>query len=128
MNHPELSLRLLANVAIGTGPARPARAELHVAQKPALTVRMHTIIESDVARIIAVTPEPGESVQRAFDRKEQELRALFLSLTRAESIALHSKLSVVRDHASSVLARLTTERRSRVLARLAEVSSAKVGD
>lgn len=117
----------LSYVAFGTGPARPARAELHAAPKPAMTVRMHTIIESEVARIIAATPEPGESVQRAFDRKEQELRSLFQSLTRAESIALHSKLSVDRDHATSVLARLTTERRNRVLARLAELSSAKVG-
>jgi hypothetical protein len=114
-------------VAFGTGPARPVRIERHAPAKPALTVQMRSIIESEVARIIDAIPAHGESVQRAFDRKEHELRTLFQSLTRAESIALHSKLSVERDNASSVLARLTAERRSRVLARLAELSGAKVG-
>jgi hypothetical protein len=127
MNQPELSLRILANVAFGTGPVRPTRKERQSPPKPALTVQMRSIIESEVARIIDAMPAHGESVQRAFDRKERELRTLFQSLTRAESIALHSKLSIERDNASSVLARLTAERRNRVLARLAELSSAKVG-
>ncbi len=127
MNEPEPSLRILANVAFGTGPARPARTAPRVPETPKATVKMHSIIETEVARIIEAQPEAGESVQRAFDRKEQELRALFLSLTRAESVALHSKLSYDRELATSVLARLTAERRTRVLARLAEVSSTKAG-
>jgi hypothetical protein len=127
MNQPELSLRILENVALGTGPERPTRKEQRQPPKPAMTVRMRSIIESEVARIIDATPAHGESVQRAFDRKEQELRTLFQSLTRAESIALHSKLSIDRDNPSSVLARLTAELRNRVLGRLAELSSAKVG-
>jgi len=127
MNQPDLPLRILANVAFGTGPERPARKERIQPAKPALTVRMRSIIESEVARIIDAMPAHGESVQRAFDRKEHELRTLFQSLTRAESIALHSKLSIDRDNPASALARLTAERRNRVLARLAELSGAKVG-
>lgn len=78
---------------------------------------MRSIIESEVARIIEALPEPGESVQRAFDRKERELRALFATLTRAERIALHASLSA---EDSRVLSRLTGERRGRVLASLTE--------
>jgi hypothetical protein len=124
----QLSLRILAHARVGTGPKRPIRnADVGLAPKPTTIASTRNSIECDVARIIEAAPASGESVQRAFDRKEQELRALFLRLTRAERIALHSKLSVDRDNVSSVLARLTAERRSRVLARLAELSSGKAG-
>jgi hypothetical protein len=117
MNRIELPLRILANASFGTGPKRPPRHDVRVdlSPKPPATVNTQNIIEGEVARIIDAPPAHGESVQRAFDRKEHELRALFASLTRHESIALHSKLST-----SSLLARLTAERRNRVIARLAE--------
>jgi hypothetical protein len=126
MNGSTLPLRILASATFGSGPERPSREVLHVATPPksSCTANMRTIIESEVARIIEASPVPGESVQRAFDRKECELRTLFVSLTRAERISLHASLTAER---SGVLARLTGERRGRVLASLAEVSRANGG-
>jgi hypothetical protein len=85
---------------------------------------MLSIIECEVARIIEASPEPGESLQRAFDRKERELHTLFVSLTRAERMTLQASLTGERN---DVLARLTGERRGRVLARLAETARANGG-
>jgi hypothetical protein len=126
MNESSLRLRILENATFGAGPKRPDRDDVHVqpSRKPPPAANMRAIIESEVARIIEALPAPGESVQRAFDRKECELRTLFVSLTRAERIALHASLTAER---SSVLARLTGERRGRVLASLAEVSRANGG-
>ena len=126
MNESTLPLRILENTTFGSGPKRPKREDAHVevAPRPSPSANMRTIIEREVARIIEASPEPGESVQRAFDRKERELHALFVSLTRAERMTLNASLAAER---SGVLARLTGERRGRVLASLAETARANGG-
>ena len=86
------------------------------------------IIDGEIIRILDATPAFGESVQRAFDRKEQELRALIASLTRAEATALYLRLTSSRkDGVNASFARLTPERRARVLSFLAEAPRARVG-
>ena len=126
MNASNLPLRILENATFGAGPKRPERGDMHVqvAPRPSPSANMRTVIEGEVARIIEASPEPGESVQRAFDRKERELHALFVSLTRAERMTLNASLAAER---SGVLARLTGERRGRVLASLAETARANGG-
>jgi hypothetical protein len=126
MNAPPLPLRILANAVLGSGPERPSREGPHVpAPQMRAAANTRNVIETELARIIEEPAAPGESLQRAFDRKERELRALFLSLTRAESFALHAKLLAERDTADSLLARLTDQRRSRVLACLTEIVRGK---
>jgi hypothetical protein len=86
------------------------------------------IIAGEIIRILDAMPAAGESVQRAFDRKEQELRAVIASLTYAEAAALHLRLIGNRqDGVNASFARLTAERRARVVAFLTESPRTRAG-
>ncbi|MEO6773517.1 MAG: hypothetical protein ABI467_10920 [Kofleriaceae bacterium] len=81
-----------------------------------------------MTRILDGLPEAGESVQRAFDRKERELCALFATLAPVECWALHSALST-GDRGNGVVqrvARLTSERRARLIGFIATAARRKV--
>ena len=74
------------------------------------------------ARILDAEPEPGESVQRSFDRKERDLRAYCDELDHESRSRLWSRLvaAEANDPMVAKLGRLTSERRQRMLASLAE--------
>lgn len=79
-----------------------------------------SIVDQEMLRILDATPLNGESLQRAFDRKEHELRELFSSLTHAEAAEV---LESISSNDASPLVRLTAERRNRLMTCL--VTSAK---
>ena len=112
------ALHIYANAIIRNGPPRPPRTR-EVSQ-PQASERMRSIsiqdaIELEMARILEAAPAAGESVARAFDNKELALKHLFETLTREECLKLHS--TVTADGATA-LARLSGDRRARVLASL----------
>lgn len=117
-------LRILANASFGRGPKRPPRGDHQEAEGQALEVppsERRSLAEQEVERIIDAQPSAGESVQRAFDRKERELHAMFAALSREESMRLHSALTAV----DSLLMRMASDRRARVLASLSEIVRGK---
>jgi hypothetical protein len=75
-----------------------------------------------VSQVLDSQPEPGESVQHGFDRKERELRAFFDQLEHDERAAMYSRLAAgeAGDPVVAKLARFSTERRQRLIASLAE--------
>lgn len=121
-------LRVYAGCPLGTGPERPARggddAFLEQIASKKAPVAIESIIDQEVARILDSEPHSGESVQRSFDRKESELRSLFTSLTKDEAADLFVRLS--NSNAKS-LARLTADRRGRLMTCLTTVSKARGG-
>jgi hypothetical protein len=123
----ETGYRIFAEASpLGSGPPRPARVRtVERAVACRLTSARPTprqVIEGEVTRILDEAPTPGESVQHAFDRKERDLRALFSSLTRAESETLYSTLvaEIELGTPRARLARLTPERRNRILSFLGD--------
>ncbi|MEP6864771.1 MAG: hypothetical protein ABJE66_29395 [Deltaproteobacteria bacterium] len=112
-----MSLSIYANATLGTGPRRPSDApviETRVAVTKQAEARSH--FEIEVLRILAMSPGPGESVQKAFDAKEASLRAFFVTLSAEERAALHALTQDDRDPLG--FGRLSAERRSRVLSAL----------
>ena len=66
---------------------------------------------------------PGETVMAAFARKERELGTVFAHLSVLESRAMRARLAHPKsgDVLASKFSRLTSERRTRLLAFLADV-------
>lgn len=117
------ALRVYAGCPLGNGPPRPTRDGAVVLESLALgpaPLPITSIVDQEMLRILGATPFIGESVQRAFDRKEQELRELFMGLTHTEAAELFDRIS---SNDASPLARLTAERRNRLMVCL--MSSAK---
>lgn len=112
------TLCIYAHAVLRNGPPRPNR-ETHAANiAPATRAPMISIqdaIEIEMNRILDALPGPGESVARTFDTKEAALAELFATLTREECLKLH--VSLVNGDITS-LARLSTERRGRVMSAL----------
>lgn len=112
------ALHIYANAIIRNGPPRPSRTTQVIQPQPVERLRGISIqeaIELEIARILEAAPAPGESVARAFDNKELELKLLFETLTRDECMKLHA--TVTADDAT-LLARLSVDRRGRVLTAL----------
>jgi len=111
------ALHIYANAILHNGPPRPRRSTetLQPRVEPLKAVSIQDIIETEVARILEAPPAPGESVARAFDRKELALEQLFETLTRDECLKLHA--TATADDATA-LTRLSAERRARVLSSL----------
>jgi hypothetical protein len=110
-------LNIYANAVVRNGPPRPPRAT-DTAQprvEPSRGISIQAAIEMEMARILEAAPAPGESVARAFDNKEIDLKQLFETLTREECIKLHA--TVTADDATA-LARLSSDRRARVTSSL----------
>jgi len=125
------NLRIYAGANLGTGPIRPPRTSASItstdARKGKHRVDNAAIISGEISRILDAMPASGESVQRAFDRKEQELRAVIASLTHSEAAALHLRLTSNRkDGVNASFVRLTVERRTRLLSLLAETPRGRV--
>jgi hypothetical protein len=106
----------------GMGPPRPLPEQSSREFEPELPVVQRDCLLDSVSRILDAEPEPGESVQRSFDRKERELRAYCDQLDHEIRARLWSRLvaAETNDPIIAKLARLSTERRQRMLASLAE--------
>ena len=123
----------VTKVAVPVAVAEPGAVE-HV--EPEIVVRVdseatHAIeraesismaIEDTIIEILATSPAYGETIEAAYRRKERELAVLFASLTRIEAAALQRRLTAPRadDVLAQRFARLVVERRTRLLALLAE--------
>ena len=123
----------VTKVAVPMAVAEPGAVE-HV--EPEIVVRVdseatHAIeraesismaIEDTIIEILATSPAYGETIEAAYRRKERELAVLFASLTRIEAAALQRRLTAPRadDVLAQRFARLVVERRTRLLALLAE--------
>jgi hypothetical protein len=80
-------------------------------------------IEHSLITILASAPEPWETIEVAFKRKEQEVAAVFRLLSWPESRTLHKRLSAPRDgdYLAAQFGRLVSARRARLLSFLADV-------
>lgn len=94
---------------------------------PTIAIRQPSTVRPDTvdARLIAVLDAPlasGESAHAGFRRKEEELGAIFATLSVLESRALHSRLSLCKagDELANKFARLMIDRRARLLMFLAD--------
>lgn len=81
--------------------------------------------ETTDARLIAILDAPlapGETAMVGFTRKEHELGAVFARLNVFESRAMHARLANPKpgDELANKFARLTAERRARLLAFIAD--------
>jgi hypothetical protein len=106
----------------GMGPPRPLPEHGLSELEPELPVVQRDHLLDSVSRVLDTDPEPGESVQRSFDRKEHELRAYCDQLDHETRTRLWSRL-VTADTSDPIIAklgRLSSERRQRILASLAE--------
>lgn len=111
-----------ADHPVGSGPPRPilqataaAAPQLVAADLPPGT---RDVVQAEVVRILDESPEPGESVQRAFDRKERQLVAYLATLDvelRAR-VALRLNAGITSDVLVERISRLTAERRARITA------------
>jgi hypothetical protein len=120
----QAELRVYAGCPLGSGPIRPTRNGETSVERVATKVVVSTalIIDQELARILAGDAMSGESVQRAFDRKEREVRELVGSLSQLEAAALLMRITSERAGAKTSMLRLTAERRSRIVAYVTFVS------
>jgi len=128
---PDTKGRIYERTPEGSRPSRPCRdltaapasSVMTVAQT--MPVAMHATSTPDVdAKVIAIlraSDNPAETIEVRFRRKELALQALFISLSAATARDLHRRLSrSPRDEMSILFGRLVAERRSRLLAVLAD--------
>ena len=109
-------------------PARPTLPRPHRTAPPKLVCVVesadpeHLACEPYVIDILSRPPLTGETIEVAYRRKERELADIFRTLDRAASAALHHRLSEPRtdDELAMRFARLLVERRTRLLAVLAD--------
>ena len=116
-----------SSIPHGVGPPRPVQAFEAQEVEPELpNIERDHMLEA-VAHILDGQPESGESVLRGFDRKERELRAFFDRLDPDDRAALLLRLTAgADDPIIAKLARLSTERRQRLIASLAEAPRRRV--
>ena len=78
--------------------------------------------EQTMIDVLTSSPHYGETIELAYRRKERELTELFATLARGEAATLHKRLSDPRDGdtLASRFARLVIDRRTRLLAILAD--------
>lgn len=94
---------------------------------PTIAIRPPSAQRPDTtdARLIAILDAPlapGELASAGFTRKEHELGAMFAAMSVLECRAIHGRLTAMRpgDELAHKFARLTIERRGRLLTFLAD--------
>lgn len=112
---------LFRNEAQPRGLAEPRPSSPTIAIRPPAAPRPDTID----ARLIAILDAPlgiGETAAGGFARKEHELGAIFASLSVLEARAIQARLANVKpgDELANKFARLTCERRGRLINFLAD--------
>ena len=117
------ALRIFAHASIGSTLPRPRRGVLVtpltlVPEEPDDTIAD----EPRILDILTSAPEPGETIDAAYKRKERELAEAFTALARTDAAALYKRFT--EPHAGDELARrfarLVIDRRTRLLAILAD--------
>jgi len=75
-------------------------------------------IDRSIQVLLDTSAEPGETINGAFQRKEQALRVLFADLPSAQASTLHRRLSnpTTGDMVAQRFLRLDVNRRDRLLA------------
>lgn len=78
-------------------------------------------LEDEILAVLDAAPEPGEPIEMAFRRKEQELMALLSRLSVVDAMELQRRLtlSLADDPIAARFGRLVVARRVRLLAFLA---------
>jgi hypothetical protein len=119
------TLRIFANAKTRSSlhrPGRPAPPIVDVVEHHEDELAIANATEQRLIDVLAAAPAFGETISVAYQRKEHTLAEIFASLPRSESAALMRRLS--DPHAGDVLAahfaRLVVERRTRLLAILAD--------
>lgn len=99
-------------------PCAPPRAISGVSQDSRASARD---LDQRLGGILTSAASVGETVELAFRRKEHQIGELFATLSIAESLDLHRRLSNPRagDRVAELFGRMTVERRDRLLAFLA---------
>ncbi len=115
-----------ASVACKAAPVAPDDDTLPLAASlplfvPPRTVTLAASIEARLVGLIDAPLAPGETAMTGFARKETELGTAFAQLTILDAGALHKRLSInaAGDALAAKFARLTVDRRNRLLTFLA---------
>ena len=116
-----------------SGAAAPAREAPALALKPLVLGKLQAAakspppaaaptIDSRLLAILDAPLAPGETAMAGFARKEAELHAVLATLRAIDARALHARLSrpATSDLLATSFARLTSERRARLLTFLAD--------
>jgi hypothetical protein len=116
------SISIFRNEARPSGQGGPRSCEPTIAIRPPSAPRPDTID----ARLIAILDAPlglGETAAGGYARKEQELGGVLATLSVLDSRALHLRLTTMQsgDELANKFARLTIERRTRLLNFLSDV-------
>jgi hypothetical protein len=77
-------------------------------------------LDAQLTAILDTPLAPGETVMTGFDRKERELGGLLATLSVADCRALHARLQRSSDPLARTFARLTSDRRIRLMNFLAD--------
>ena len=103
-------------------PSRGLGASSPPVQPTAPALRPTATSDERLVAILDAALAPGETAMVGYARKEHELGAVLAQLSVLESRAMHARLSCPKagDDLASKFARLTTERRTRLLAFLAD--------
>jgi hypothetical protein len=118
-----------SNTPSRPGPSRSAKPSLTIyvrpPSEPGITPPPSPRADTPDGKLIAIIDAPllpGETAMFGFQRKERELLAAINVLTVNESRLLHARLSNPKegDELANKFARLTVERRARVLSFLAD--------
>jgi hypothetical protein len=90
-------------------------------ESPPLTWR-EVVGEHEIISVLTTRPVAGEQAAAAFQRKEVELRAILSKMSVLDAQELHRRLTLALadDPIAGQFARLTIERRVRLLAFLAD--------
>jgi hypothetical protein len=112
---------LFRNEDSARGLADPRPSSPTIAIRPPTAPRPDTLD----ARLIGILDAPlelGETATSGFARKERELGAVFATLTVLEARVMQARLATVRtdDELANKFARLTCERRGRLISFLAD--------
>ena len=113
------ALRIFAHAPRRPSLPRPQRTSGAQPSRVAV-VADRAACEPRVLEILASAAHAGETIDVEYRRKERELAALFAALAPAEAAALQRRLSDARTDLGARFARLVIERRSRLLAILAD--------
>jgi len=112
------TISIFRNQALPRGPRVSAPT---IAIRPAQAPRPDTV-DAHLVAILDASLLPGETAQVGFARKERELGGMFAALSILDARALHARLANPKhgDELANKFARLTFERRGRLLDFLAD--------
>lgn len=120
------ALRIFAHAPARRSLVRPGRVIVASPPPPEPVVEEELLdpaVERRLVNILESSPQFGETIDAAYRRKERALAEAFTVLTRADAAILERRFDQMRpeDDLAQRFARLVVERRTRLLAILADV-------